>query len=140
MVYGQYLVLFLAFQVTYYSGYLQDYRPGSYSSGDITSILAENPIKDKDKFYYTDAKEYLILADILNGKNVTVDDYKQLDNNNFRIHLNSEKWTDDTKPGQYLINKYEVSAEPIINKLNNLSLEGKASKVEYDFYIYYEVY
>jgi len=39
-----------------------------------------------------------------------------------------------------LINKYEASAEPIINKLNNLSLEGKASKVEYSFYIYYEVY
>lgn len=140
VVYGQYLVLFLAFQVTYYSGFLQDYKPGSYSSGDITSIVAENPIKDKDKFYYTEAKEYLILADILNGKNVTVDDYKQLDNNNFKIHLNSEKWTDDTKPGQYLINKYEESAEPIINKLNNLSLEGKDSKVEYDFYIYYEVY
>lgn len=97
-------------------------------------------MKDSEKFYSTEVKEYLILADILNGKNVAVDDYKELDNNNFRIHLNSEKWTDDTKPGQYLINRYETSAEPIINKLNNLSLEGKASKLEYDFYIYYEVY
>lgn len=97
-------------------------------------------MKDSEKFYSTEVKEYLILADILNGENATVDDYKELDNSNFRIHLNSEKWTDDTKSGQYLINKYEMSAEPIINKLNNLSLDGKASKVEYDFYVYYEVY
>jgi len=33
-------------------------------------------VKDSEKFYSTEAKEYLILADILNGKNVTVDDYK----------------------------------------------------------------
>lgn len=97
-------------------------------------------MKDNEKFYSTEVKEYLILADILTDKNVTVDDYRELDNNNFRIHLNSEKWADDTKPGQYLINKYEESAEPLINKLNSLSLDGKASKVEYDFYTYYEVY
>lgn len=141
IIYGQYLVLFITFQITYYSGTLCGNSVGDYSFASYKEILEDNDIKNSDKVYTTENAEQFILFNLLNsyedGNNgQDVVKYTELNKDNFSLtsdRLNS------VIDGQYIIETYNENSQELIDRLDKAVEDGVAQKKVYDYYNYYIV-